>query len=81
MDLFPLFLQIWRLLCAFCNKPTDIASSFPSIARVLGTALSEKTEVRDIVCDSLKTLIESSRGNGESFIMSYNPTLSWLKIL
>ncbi|XP_019858475.1 PREDICTED: RRP12-like protein [Amphimedon queenslandica] len=53
--------QIWQLLTAFCNSPTDIAQSFPSIARVLGTALSEKVEVRNIVCNSLKTLIETSK--------------------
>lgn len=53
--------QIWSLLPGFCSAPVDMCQSFSGIARILGTALKEKAELRPIVCHALKHLIDSSK--------------------
>ena len=39
--------------------------SFPSLARILGTALSERDDLRITVATSLRQLVEGCRENGE----------------
>ena len=53
----PLPPQIWTLLPGFCTRPTDVAASFKGLARTLGTALSERPDLRVTVCQALRTLI------------------------
>ncbi|KYO26462.1 RRP12-like protein [Alligator mississippiensis] len=49
--------QVWSLLPGFCRWPTDVVSSFKGLARTLGTALSERPDLRLPVCQALRTLI------------------------
>lgn len=53
----PLPLQIWTLLPGFCTRPTDVAVAFKGLARTLGTAISERPDLRVTVCQALRTLI------------------------
>lgn len=53
----PLPPQIWTLLPGFCTRPTDVAASFKGLARTLGTAISERPDLRVTVCQALRTLI------------------------
>ncbi|KAL4231185.1 pre-rRNA processing protein [Mactra antiquata] len=59
-------LQIWSLLPGFCTKPTDLAQSFKGIAKVLGTAISERDDLRMDVMASLRKLINQSIGDSAS---------------
>ena len=65
------FLQIWFLLPGFCSAPVDVCQSFSGLARILGTALKENAQLRPIVCQALKLLIDSSKDNGQ-YILGYN---------
>ncbi|XP_053168440.1 RRP12-like protein isoform X3 [Hemicordylus capensis] len=49
--------QIWTLLPGFCTHPTDIVASFKGLARTLGMAISDRTDLRLIVCQALRRLI------------------------
>ncbi|XP_048507370.1 RRP12-like protein isoform X2 [Athalia rosae] len=49
--------QIWSLLPNFCNNPDDIRDSFKNIARILGTAISERKDLRLSVMASIRKLI------------------------
>ncbi|XP_045190399.2 RRP12-like protein [Mercenaria mercenaria] len=59
-------LQIWSLLPGFCTRPTDLAQSFKGIAKVLGTAISERDDLRMDVMSSLRKLINQSISNDEA---------------
>jgi hypothetical protein len=63
-EFFLLLLQIWSLLPRFCLDPTDLKISFPMIARILGSALNERVELRPIVCHALTLLIKQSNDKG-----------------
>jgi len=58
--------QIWSLLPGFCNSPTDLTSSFKNIARILGTQLSSRKEIRLDILTSLRHLISSNSEAGEN---------------
>ncbi|XP_062852235.1 RRP12-like protein [Trichomycterus rosablanca] len=53
-------LQIWTMLPGFCTKPTDMVSSFKSIARSLGMAITECPDLRMCIYQALRTLINKS---------------------
>lgn len=59
-------LQIWSLLPGFCTRPTDLATSFKGIAKVLGTAISERDDLRMEVMASLRRLVNQSLNNEAS---------------
>ncbi|XP_068923227.1 RRP12-like protein [Petaurus breviceps papuanus] len=73
--------QIWTLLPGFCTKPTDVAASFKGIARTLGTAISERPDLRLTVCQALRTLItkgceaEVDRAEVRRFAKNFLPIL------
>ena len=56
---FNLEFQIWSLLPSFCKKPTDLLESFKIIAKTLGILISQRSEIRNILCTSLISLIET----------------------
>jgi len=58
--------QIWALLPGFCNCPTDINSSFKSIARILGVQLGSRKEIRLDILTSLRQLIARNLENEEN---------------
>ncbi|XP_060097818.1 RRP12-like protein [Heteronotia binoei] len=49
--------QVWNLLPSFCTHPTDAGSSFKGLARTLGMAISDRSDLRLIVCQALRRLI------------------------
>ncbi|KAJ1525453.1 hypothetical protein ONE63_010264 [Megalurothrips usitatus] len=49
--------QVWSLLPSFCNHPTDIKESFKNIAKVLGTAIADRKDLRLSVMGALRRLI------------------------
>ncbi|KAM9476778.1 RRP12-like protein [Clarias gariepinus] len=53
-------LQIWSMLPGFCTKPTDVVSSFKGIARSLGMAITDRTDLRMCIYQALRTLIYKS---------------------
>lgn len=50
--------QVWSLLPSFCNRPTDIKDSFKNIAKVLGTLITERKDLRLSVMSALRKLIQ-----------------------
>ncbi|KRT79475.1 hypothetical protein AMK59_7163, partial [Oryctes borbonicus] len=60
-----LYEQLWNLLPSFCNAPTDIKTSFKNIARALGTAISDRKELRLAVMASLRKLIAYAKETGD----------------
>lgn len=52
--------QIWSLLPGFCTHPTDTVASFKGLARTLGMAISDRPDLRLIVCQALRRLINKS---------------------
>ncbi|CAH1156050.1 unnamed protein product [Phaedon cochleariae] len=56
-----LYLQLWNLLPCFCNHPTDIKDNFKTVAKVMGSAISDKKELRLAVMASLRKLIFSAK--------------------
>uniref|UniRef100_A0A8C0P7U9 Ribosomal RNA processing 12 homolog n=2 Tax=Canis lupus familiaris TaxID=9615 RepID=A0A8C0P7U9_CANLF len=73
--------QIWTLLPGFCTRPTDVATSFKGLARTLGTAISERPDLRVTVCQALRTLItkgceaEADRMEVSRFAKNFLPIL------
>uniref|UniRef100_A0A452R2D9 Ribosomal RNA processing 12 homolog n=1 Tax=Ursus americanus TaxID=9643 RepID=A0A452R2D9_URSAM len=73
--------QIWTLLPGFCTKPKDVAASFKGLARTLGTAISERPDLRVTVCQALRTLItkgceaETDRVEVSRFAKNFLPIL------
>ncbi|XP_052773393.1 RRP12-like protein [Mya arenaria] len=59
-------LQMWSLLPGFCTRPTDLVASFKGIAKVLGTAISERDDLRMEVMASLRKLITQSLSSEEA---------------
>ncbi|XP_008320189.1 RRP12-like protein [Cynoglossus semilaevis] len=53
-------LQIWTMLPGFCTCPVDLLASFKGIARILGMAINEQPDLRLIVCQALRALINKS---------------------
>ncbi|KAF7253862.1 RRP12-like protein [Varanus komodoensis] len=49
--------QIWTLLPGFCSHPTDVVPSFKGLARTLGMAITDHSDLRPIVCQALRRLI------------------------
>ncbi|CAH1115005.1 unnamed protein product, partial [Psylliodes chrysocephalus] len=56
-----LYLQLWNLLPCFCNHPKDIQDGFKTVAKVMGTAISDKKELRLAVMAALRKLIVSAK--------------------
>ena len=62
-------MQVWSLLPGFCRQPRDVPSSFPGLARILGTALNDRPELRVTIATSLRQLVEGSRERGEGRVV------------
>ncbi|XP_055503138.1 RRP12-like protein [Leucoraja erinacea] len=55
--------QIWTTLPGFCTRPTDTVVAFKNIARTLGTAISDRPDLRPTVCQALRALISKGCEN------------------
>lgn len=53
--------QVWALLPSFCNHPTDIKESFKSIAKILGTVIADRKDLRLSAMTALRRLITHSQ--------------------
>nr|CAH7732826.1 unnamed protein product [Callosobruchus chinensis] len=60
-----LYLQLWNLLPCFCHHPTDVKENFKSVAKIMGTAISDKKELRLAVMAALRKLIISAKDSGD----------------
>uniref|UniRef100_A0A3P8VA36 Ribosomal RNA processing 12 homolog n=1 Tax=Cynoglossus semilaevis TaxID=244447 RepID=A0A3P8VA36_CYNSE len=58
-------LQIWTMLPGFCTCPVDLLASFKGIARILGMAINEQPDLRLIVCQALRALINKKEEKAE----------------
>ncbi|XP_033098395.1 RRP12-like protein isoform X2 [Anneissia japonica] len=73
--------QIWSLLPGFCKNPTDLCASFKDIARILGSALSDRPDLRKDVCSALRHLIAHNMENEDNkvelarFVKNFLPIL------
>ncbi|ELR52465.1 RRP12-like protein [Bos mutus] len=73
--------QIWTLLPGFCTRPTDVATAFKGLARTLGTAISERPDLRVTVCQALRSLVtkgceaEADRAEVSRFAKNFLPIL------
>ena len=54
--------QIWSLLSGFCNSPTDLATSFKSVGRMMGLQLGSRKETLLDISTFLRHLIAGNRG-------------------
>lgn len=54
------------MLPGFCTCPVDLLASFKGIARILGMAINEQPDLRLIVCQALRALINKSCSTGEN---------------
>lgn len=53
--------QIWSLLPKYCNLPFDLKESFTqSFAELLANALYKTVELRPVICQALRLLVESN---------------------
>ncbi|BFY98332.1 hypothetical protein BsWGS_01372 [Bradybaena similaris] len=74
-------LQIWSMLKGFCDHPTDLKQSFQGIAKTLGTALSDREDLRMDVMGALRSLItcslesDSDKAEIGRFAKNYLPIL------
>jgi len=73
--------QIWSLLPGFCNCPTDIATSFKSVARILGVQLGSRKEIRLDILTSLRHLIARNLENEENKVELARYSKNFLPIL
>ncbi|XP_076468663.1 RRP12-like protein isoform X2 [Babylonia areolata] len=65
-------LQVWSLLKGFCTRPTDLATSFKGLAKLLGSVLTDRVDLQMDVMASLRMLINFSRENdGDKAAMSH----------
>ena len=71
--------QIWTLLPGFCTRPTDVAASFKGLARTLGTAISERPDLRVTVCQALRTLITKGCEGGMYGLWGLGLVGEWLQ--
>ncbi|XP_062988583.1 RRP12-like protein [Elgaria multicarinata webbii] len=73
--------QIWTLLPGFCSRPIDVVLSFKGLARTLGMAISDRSDLRLIVCQALRKLInkgcqtEAERAEVGRFAKNFLPIL------
>ncbi|XP_038070845.1 RRP12-like protein [Patiria miniata] len=58
--------QIWSLLPGFCKDPVDVCPGFKGIARILGSAISDRTDLRYDVCLAIRHLITRNMDNEEN---------------
>ncbi|XP_033632668.1 RRP12-like protein [Asterias rubens] len=71
--------QLWSLLPGFCKDPVDISPAFKGIARILGSALSDRPELRYDVCAAIRHLVtrnldkEENRAEVARFAKNFLP--------
>ncbi|ESO86543.1 hypothetical protein LOTGIDRAFT_128850 [Lottia gigantea] len=73
--------QFWSLLQGFCKNPTDLPTAFKSVAKILGTAISERDDLKIEVMGALRKLIninlenETNKAELAKFAKNFLPIL------
>ncbi|KYN06248.1 PREDICTED: RRP12-like protein [Cyphomyrmex costatus] len=76
--------QIWSILPSLCNDASDVKDNFKSVAKILGTAISDRRDLRLSAMAALRKLISKAtigRGNADDiaelarFAKNYLPIL------
>lgn len=62
---FNLEYQLWGLLPSFCKSPTDLLASFRVIAKTVGTLMTQRQDIRNVLCASIINLIETCQTDDE----------------
>ena len=75
-----LYMQVWDLLPSFCNNPHDVNAYFPTIAPLLGEAITKNVAIRGVVCQSLITLIRTCADTTAVATVSRNYMLILLNV-
>ncbi|KYQ88384.1 hypothetical protein DLAC_11082 [Tieghemostelium lacteum] len=68
-----LYTQIWNLLPGFLNHPMDGVTSFRALAKTLGTMITEDTNLRVVICQSLSSMINKLRETENTRPLPYIP--------
>lgn len=55
-----LCVKVWALLPGFLSHPCDIVPAFRNVARLLGSALTERPDLRAVVCRGLQNVIKTT---------------------
>ncbi|VDM82300.1 unnamed protein product [Strongylus vulgaris] len=50
-------MQLWELLPAFCDSPSDLEESFPHLAPVLGAAMNERDDLKLTILSALRRIV------------------------
>lgn len=61
--------QIWSLLPNFCDGAMDIATAFPVLARTLGSAITERADIRPLAMQALRSLISSCKDADDRYVV------------
>ena len=73
--------QMWGLLPGFCKRPTDGATAFKPLAKLLGQAISDRPDIRLDVMAAIRQLIihsetdEAVRNEMKRYAKNYLPLL------
>jgi len=72
--------QLWSILPGFFTNPVDLKDAFKNIAKILGTALTDRSDLRPTILQGLRTLINKTQDEEElkvvgSFSKNYLPIL------
>ena len=52
--------QIWAVLPAFCHWTSDTSTSFPRVAKELGSRMQSRPDLRGIICAALRQLVNDN---------------------
>lgn len=58
------------MLPGFCTCPVDLLTSFKGVARVLGTTINERPDLRLTACHALRIIINKSCSTGRVIIVT-----------
>ncbi|KAI6651685.1 RRP12-like protein [Oopsacas minuta] len=73
--------QIWDLLPSFLKTAINVEEEFPSIARLLGTLLQERVDLRNNIATALRQLIEHHINNEQAIDCVKKYSKNYLPIL
>jgi ribosomal RNA-processing protein 12 len=70
-----LYEQVWALLPGFSACARDVAESLPHVARLMGSALTERPEVRGHVLQALTLFVQTARSRKEPAVVGADGSL------
>ena len=70
--------QVWSLLPGFLSGPTDLTASFKGIARILGTQLNQRKELRLDILTGLRNVIRTNLDNPVMNVIVRNNSINFV---